>query len=98
MDKNPHAVALGRLGGRARAWKTSRRDRQLWARMGGLARAARHRKWDLSRWGKMGGRPRGEHREAIPKLTDWVLRAQQDIAQQVQVDKSEKPGRHKKPA
>jgi hypothetical protein len=58
MDmKNPHAVALGQLGGEARANMTSPEQRKEWARLGGLARAARHSKADLSKWGKKGGRP-----------------------------------------
>ena len=56
--KNPHAVALGQLGGEARARTTTREQRQAWARMGGQARASRHSKRELSKWGKLGGRPR----------------------------------------
>jgi hypothetical protein len=55
--KNPHAVALGKLGGKARAEKASPEDRRAWARLGGLGRAKRHSKAELSRWGKKGGRP-----------------------------------------
>jgi hypothetical protein len=54
---NPHAVALGRLGGKRRAKTTSTEQRQKWARLGGLARAKRHSKAALSRWAKKGGRP-----------------------------------------
>jgi general stress protein YciG len=58
MDmKNPHAVALGKLGGEARANSTSPEMRKEWARLGGLARAERHSKAELSKWGKKGGRP-----------------------------------------
>jgi general stress protein YciG len=55
--KNPHAVALGKLGGEARANNTSPEKRKEWARLGGLARAERHPKAELSKWGKKGGRP-----------------------------------------
>jgi len=37
--KNPHAVALGKLGGKARAQSTSPEQRKEWARLGGRARA-----------------------------------------------------------
>jgi hypothetical protein len=61
--KNPHAVALGKIGGRARAKKTSPEERKEWAKLGGLERAVRHSKAELSKWGKLGGRPpkRGKH-------------------------------------
>ena len=55
--KNPHAVALGRRGGRARVKKTTSAQRKEWARLGGLARAKRHSEKELSKWAKMGGRP-----------------------------------------
>ncbi len=55
--KNPHAVALGKLGGKGRAKKTSAEDRKEWARLGGVARAKRHSKSKLSKWAKLGGRP-----------------------------------------
>jgi len=58
--KNPHAVALGKLGGTARADSTTAGQRKEWARLGGLARAKRHSKAELSRWAKMGGRPSGQ--------------------------------------
>ena len=58
MDtKNPNAVALGKLGGEARAKKTTGEQRKLWAQKGGLARAKKHSKKDLSKWAKLGGRP-----------------------------------------
>ncbi len=57
VKKNPHAVALGKLGAKARTEKTSTADRKTWARMGGKARAARHSKAELSKWAKLGGRP-----------------------------------------
>jgi len=58
--KNPHAVALGALGGKARARKTTRK---AWARLGGLARARSHSREKLSRWAKLGGRPRKKKRD-----------------------------------
>jgi hypothetical protein len=56
--KNPHAVALGRLGGKARARKTRPGQRQEWARLGGVSRAKRHVKAELSKWARLGGRPK----------------------------------------
>jgi hypothetical protein len=55
--KNPHAVALGRLGGQSRVTKTTPEQRCSWARLGGLARAKKHSKEELSQWAKLGGRP-----------------------------------------
>jgi hypothetical protein len=55
--KNTHAVALGKLGGKARIAQMGPDELRAWARLGGLARAARHPKEQLSRWAKMGGRP-----------------------------------------
>lgn len=60
--KNPNAVALGKLGGKARAAKTTAEQRRLWARMGGLARARNHSRAELSRWAKLGGRPTEEQK------------------------------------
>ena len=57
MAKNPHAVALGRIGGKKRAEKTTPEQRKAWARLGGLARVKGHSKEELSKWAKMGGRP-----------------------------------------
>ena len=57
MKKSPHAVALGKLGGKARAQKTTPEQRKAWARLGGLARARKHSKEELSQWAKLGGRP-----------------------------------------
>jgi hypothetical protein len=57
MKKNPHAQALGKLGGKARVEKTTAEQRKQWARLGGLTRAKRHTKQELSAWAKMGGRP-----------------------------------------
>jgi hypothetical protein len=37
--KNPHAVALGKLGGKARAHSTTPEQRKQWAGLGGKARA-----------------------------------------------------------
>jgi general stress protein YciG len=55
--KNPHAVALGKLGGKARIAQMAPEQVKEWGRLGGLARAERHTKEEISRWGKMGGRP-----------------------------------------
>jgi hypothetical protein len=55
--KNPHAVALGKLGGDARAEKTTAEERQEWARLGGLARASKYDRATLRKWAKLGGRP-----------------------------------------
>lgn len=55
--KNPHAVALGKLGGESRAQKTTAEQRRAWARMGGLARAQQHSRKEISQWGRLGGRP-----------------------------------------
>jgi hypothetical protein len=54
--KNLHAVALGKLGGMARAQKSTPEQRQAWARLGGLMRARKHPKTLLSRWARLGGR------------------------------------------
>jgi hypothetical protein len=61
--KNPHAVALGKPGGKGRVSKTTPEQRRRWARLGGLARASKYDHAALTRWGKLGGRPRkeGEH-------------------------------------
>jgi hypothetical protein len=56
--KNPHAVALGKLGGIARVFRTTPEQRRRWARRGGLARARRYSREQLSQWAKLGGRPR----------------------------------------
>ena len=45
--KNPHAVALGRMGGMK----------------GGKARAAKHNSETLSKWAKLGGRPHKEEKK-----------------------------------
>lgn len=55
--KNPHAVALGKLGGNRRFTATTREQRARWAAMGGLARAKRHSTDQLSKWAQLGGRP-----------------------------------------
>lgn len=55
--KNPHAMALGKRGGKARARNTTPEQRRAWARMGGLARAKKHPKKELSKWARLGGRP-----------------------------------------
>ncbi len=61
--KNPHAVALGRLGGKARVEQTTPEQRKRWAAMGGATRAKRHSKEEMSEWAKMGGRPKGSARK-----------------------------------
>jgi hypothetical protein len=58
--KNPHAVALGKLGGKSRVRRTSAEERKEWARLGGLARAKKYPKALLSKWAKKGGRPQKE--------------------------------------
>jgi len=55
--KNPHAVALGKAGGKSRAKHTSAEERREWAKLGGLARAKKYPKALLSKWAKQGGRP-----------------------------------------
>ena len=57
-QKNPNAVALGSLGGEARARSTTAKQREKWGRLGGQARAAKYDKATLRKWAKMGGRPR----------------------------------------
>jgi hypothetical protein len=64
--KNPHAMALGKLGGKGRAKKTSDEQRKEWARLGGLARAKRYPKATLSKWAKKGGRPKGSGKKEKP--------------------------------
>jgi hypothetical protein len=56
--KNPHAVALGKRGGKARAEKTTPEQRKQWAASGGKVRAKRHSKAELREWAKLGGRPK----------------------------------------
>jgi hypothetical protein len=63
--KNPHAVVLGKLGGKGRAKKTSAKERQEWARLGGLARARKYPKATLTKWAKKGGR-RSDARKEKP--------------------------------
>jgi hypothetical protein len=62
--KNPHAVALGTLGGKSRARSTTPEQRCRWARLGGLARAAKYDPEMLVKWAKLGGRPRKEREDA----------------------------------
>jgi hypothetical protein len=61
--KNPHAVGLGKLGGAARARKTTQEQRREWARLGGLARAKKHSKAELAKWAKLGGRPKSADKD-----------------------------------
>jgi len=73
MSKNPHAVALGRLGGKAAMKERSAKERADFAQMGGKAggkaRAAKLTKEQRSeiaqkaaraRWNKAGTRPKGK--------------------------------------
>jgi hypothetical protein len=62
-QKNPHAVGLGKLGGLARAVKTTKEQRRTWARLGGLARARKHSSSELAKWAALGGRPRTADKE-----------------------------------
>ncbi len=64
--KNPHAVALGKLGGKSRAKKTTPEERKEWARLGGLSRAKRYSKATLSKWAKKGGKPKGSDKKEKP--------------------------------
>jgi hypothetical protein len=64
--KNPHAVALGKAGGKSRAKKTSAEERREWARQGGLARAKKYSKTMLTKWAKKGGRPKGSGKKEKP--------------------------------
>jgi len=64
MGKNKHAVALGKLGGKARANKTTPEQRSDWGRLGGLARAKRHSKAELKKWAGLGGRPKAADRDS----------------------------------
>jgi len=64
--KNPHAVALGKLGGKSRAKKMSAEERREWARLGGLARAKKYPKATLAKWAKKGGRPRSDAKKEQP--------------------------------
>lgn len=64
--KNPHAMALGKLGGKARAKKTTPEQRKKWAAKGGKARAERHTKAEFTEWAKRGGRPRKKWSELSP--------------------------------
>ena len=61
--KNPYAVGLGKLGGLARAKKTTKEQRRIWARLGGLARAKKHSKTQLAKWARLGGRPTTSDKE-----------------------------------
>lgn len=51
--KNPHAAALGKLGGRARMTKMSESDRQQFASTGGKARAKKLTEAQRSRIAKL---------------------------------------------
>jgi hypothetical protein len=58
MAKNPHAVALGRMGGNRRAQVLSKEERQKIARKAGLARIAGATAEELAAPGKKGGKAR----------------------------------------
>ena len=47
---------MGRLGGKARAARTTERQRKRWARQGGKARAERHTPGELRAFAKNAGR------------------------------------------
>jgi len=51
--KNPHAAALGKLGGRARMDRLSRAEKTKLSKKGGLARAKKLSAAELSRIGKL---------------------------------------------
>ena len=58
MAKNPHAVALGRLGGKRRAQILSEEQRTEIARKAGLARANAASSEELAAPGRKGGKAR----------------------------------------
>ena len=58
MAKNPHAVALGRWGGKRRAQVLSQEERQEIARNAGLARVAKASADEMAAPGKKGGKAR----------------------------------------
>jgi hypothetical protein len=55
--KNPHAIALGKLGGKARVENTTPEQRSKWAKLGGEARLKNTTPEQRTKWAKMGGRP-----------------------------------------
>ena len=58
MAKNPHAVALGRRGGKRRAEVLSSSERREIAHKAGLARVAKASAAELAAPGKIGGKAR----------------------------------------
>ena len=60
--KNPHAVALGKLGGKARNATMAPGEREEIGRLGGLARSKNLSKEELSEIGKKGGKAGGRAR------------------------------------
>jgi general stress protein YciG len=58
MPKDPHAVALGRKGGKRRAEVLSQEERREIARKAGLARVAGSSTAELAAPGKKGGKAR----------------------------------------
>jgi hypothetical protein len=61
--KNPHAQALGSLGGKARAERLARAEREKIASLGGRARAAKLSSAELSRIAKLGAVARERKRK-----------------------------------
>jgi|GEM_PF-5667138 len=60
--KNPHAVALGKLGAKARNETLTSEEREEFARRGGLARSKKLSKDELSKIGKKAGKRGGRAR------------------------------------
>ena len=58
MTKNPHAVALGRIGGKRRAQLLSKEQRTEIAHRAGLARLTGASAGELAALGKKGGKAR----------------------------------------
>ena len=58
VKKNPHAVALGKLGAKAQAESMTLEQRRQWHRLGGLARARKYSRAQRRKWAKLGGRPK----------------------------------------
>ncbi len=67
QKKNPHAQALGRLGGKARAEILSEAQRAEIASKGGKARAANLSAAELSRIGKLAVQARERRRKGTTK-------------------------------
>jgi hypothetical protein len=67
QKKNPHAQALGKLGGKARAETLSEAERAEIASKGGKARAANLSAAELSRIGKLAVQARERKRKGNAK-------------------------------